>query len=159
MTAWELASLEGRGVLRDALDETAARGAAAPRDERVEAAVRRAAAKMGPGWVVVRGSAAGKADGRGGAAFLCALMHPEHGVALVGTEHDPGAVARFKHGFEAAGFASAFGGCPPVVYRALPPPYLSLAEVLQAAFALEPAPALSAEEDGQWLEAARRSRS
>jgi hypothetical protein len=96
---------------------------------------------MGPDWLALRAEGAGR-DISHPYVLLC-----EHvGVAIMGTSPDPDAVGAFRRALNAAGFVEVFGGYPPIVYRPIPPSGLSLVEVLEAAFALEPAPTLRCQE-------------
>ena len=108
-------------------------------------AFHRATASLGGGWTVlpVILQAGGKLQG--------GLCRADRGIALIGRETNLQAVPEAKKVLVDAGFEKEFGHLPPILYRPLPPRELSLEEVLEAAFDLEP-PLEVADRDA-WLQA------
>ncbi len=78
------------------------------------------------------------------------LCRADRGIALIGRAIDLAAVLNAKQVLLSVGFEERFGSLPPIVYRTLPPPDLPLAEVLEAAFDLEPH--LKVDEPEEWLQ-------
>jgi hypothetical protein len=77
------------------------------------------------------------------------LCRADRGIALIGRDINLAAVLNAKQVLLSVGFEEKFGSLPPIVYRTLPPPDLPLAEVLEAAFDLEPP--LKVADPAEWL--------
>ena len=114
--------------------------------------MRRAAAALRPGWLLLAGDAL-RRDAAWARSVKAALIHADVGVALLGAEPAAVAAAKFRQALDAVGFLGVFGSYPPIVYRMVPPLGLPLWEILDAAFALEPKLALSG--GAAWVKAVR----
>lgn len=115
-------------------------------DSDIEATMRRVAAAIRPGWIVLHDCALGDADHPLARAEY-ALIHPHVGIALLDLPprpRNPAAAERLRRALEAAEFPERFGGQPPIVYLHLPARSLAgLGPRLDRAFDLRPPLALS----------------
>lgn len=140
----------GAGIMQEVRAEGGAASDTAARPDEWEA-VEQATRDLGPGWIALR--TGGLVD------HPYALLHPDVGIALVGTRPDADAVATLRGVLaEDEACRALHGAYLPLVYRPMPPAGLSLAEVVEAAFALEPRPDAALSRVGEpWTDGARRA--
>jgi undecaprenyl-diphosphatase len=119
-----------------------------------EAALRRSAVALRPGWVLLAGAAL-RRDAPWAEDVEAALVHADVGVALLGVRPAFGVAGKLREALATTGFAGTFGGLPPVVFLLVPPPGAALQEVLDQAFETEPA--LSLADRAGWARAVQDS--
>lgn len=112
----------------------------------LDAVLDHALAAMRPGWSVLCDRALSGDGADPPARIRYALLHPKAGIALLDVLPDaviPDAADRLRRMLGAAGFASAFGGYPPIVHLHLPVRALPrLGRLLDEGFARQPPLAL-----------------